>query len=152
MADDKNDPPIQPQNFLGGVTVVNIGDVRVARGLSRRHHSSCPHRQIVYDRQERRIWCQDCERDIEPFDAFTRLTEGYAAAVSKLKAREQVIAEAEKFKIISIAAKSIDRAWRKRNMVPACPHCKNGLFPEDFRKIGTMLGRDYALARLGRKP
>lgn len=144
MATYERDPPIEPQDYIGGVTVIDIGDVRVARGLSRRHHSSCPHRQMVYDQKERRVWCRDCERDVEPFDAFLRLVEGYSAALDKVKNREQVVAEAEAFTIRSIAAKEMDKAWRSRNSVPACPHCGLGLFPEDFKFGPSTLGKDYA--------
>ena len=86
MIDDR-DPPIAPLDYVSGVTVVNIGDVRVARGMSRRHHSSCPHIQLIYDQNERRIWCNDCERDVEAFDAFRGLVERYSSAVADLKQR-----------------------------------------------------------------
>lgn len=142
----ERDPPIEPQNFVSGVTVVDIGDVRVARGLTRRHYSSCPHRQLIYDRQERRVWCKDCERDVEPFDAFLQLIEGYSAALGEVARREEAIKEVEQFKMRSIAAKRMDEAWRSRTMVPACPHCWMGLFPEHFKHGPTMLGRDYAQA------
>jgi hypothetical protein len=52
---DERDPPIEPLDYVGGVAVVVIGDVRVARGMSRRHHSSCPHVQLIYDQKERRL-------------------------------------------------------------------------------------------------
>lgn len=147
MAEDKKDPPIEAQKFLGGVTVVSIGDVRVARGLSRRAHSSCPHINITYDKKERRIWCEDCERDVEPFDAFLRLTEGYDQAVKDVERREIAVAEAEKFQIRSIAAKKMDEAWRHRNMVPACPHCHGGLFPELFKNRVPLVGKNFAEAQ-----
>jgi hypothetical protein len=146
LADDK-DPPIEPQNFLGGVRVVNIGDVRVARGLSRRHHSSCPHVHMIYDNAERRIWCSDCERDVDGFDAFTLLVQGYHQALAAVERREEAIGQVEQFKLRSIAAKKLDEAWRHRNMVPCCPHCRNGLLPEDFKKNIPMLGKDYVEAR-----
>ena len=87
MADDDRDPPIEEPGFIGGVKVVNIGDVRVARGLTRRSSSSCPHKNMVYDQNERRIWCQDCERDVEPFDAFRNTMEQYSKAYDHLMRR-----------------------------------------------------------------
>jgi hypothetical protein len=149
MADER-DPPIEEPGFIGGITVVDIGDVRVSRGLTRRHHASCPHRRLVYDNNERRVWCKDCERDVEPFDAFKSLVEQHASAVDTLRRREKVVADAEKFTMRRIAAKVMDEAWRSRDMVPACPHCSHGLFPEDFRSTPAMISKDYARARLGR--
>lgn len=146
MADDK-DPPIEALEYLSGVRIVNIGDVRVARGMSRRHHSSCPHTNMIYDKDERRIWCPDCERDVDPFDGFILLVAGYHHAVTAVQRREEAVGQVEKFKMRSIAAKKLDEAWRSRNMVPCCPHCQNGLMPEDFKHGVSMLGKDYVAAR-----
>jgi len=150
MSDEK-DPPIEPQDYISGVTVVDIGDLRVARGLSRRPHSACRHSRVVYDKAERRIWCRDCERDVEAFDAYTTLIEQYNRAYDSFVDREKKLQEAEKFQVRSIAAKKIDEAWRSRNMVPACPHCSHGLFPENFKNGMSMMSRDYAQARIDAK-
>ena len=151
MSKDR-DPPIEELGFIVGVKVVNIGDYRVSRGMTRRPFSGCPHRTMSYDTNERRIWCRDCERDVEPFDAFSGLCQEYHEAFAKLQKRFRELEEAEKFQIRSLAAKAIDKAWRKRNMVPACPHCRGGLFPEHFKDgCLTMLGRDYASTLLKRK-
>jgi hypothetical protein len=146
MREDR-DPPIEDPGFLSGVTVVDIGDIRVARGLTRRHSSSCPHRNLVYDDRERRIWCKDCEKDVEAFDAFKQIVSQHSAARGRLERREVKLKEAEAFQVRSLAAKEIDKAWRHRSMVPACPHCGHGLFPEDFKHgCPAMLGREYATA------
>jgi hypothetical protein len=144
---DERDPPIEPQNYVAGFTVVDIGDVRVARGMSRRHHSSCPHSRLVYDNKERRIWCKDCERDVEGFDAFQILAERYGAATRDLERRQKAMDEAETFRIRTIAGKMMDEAWRSHKMVPSCPYCHNGLFPEDFKHGPSMIGKDFARAR-----
>lgn len=147
MVDDR-DPKIEPLEYLHGVKVVDIGDLRVARGMTRRPHSACPHRQLRYDTHERRIWCADCEMNVEAFDAFTIVVEHFSNAEANIARRRLVLEEAEKHNVISLAAKVIDKAWRSHKSVPACPHCHNGLFPEDFKNgIGTSLGRDYAEAR-----
>lgn len=148
MSNDK-DPPIEETG--SGVTVVDIGDIRVARGLSRRHYSSCPHRRLMYDQKERRVWCRECERDVESFDAFTIIVEQYSDAHRQLVRKQAEISEAEQFKMRTIAAKKLDEAWRSRKMVPACPHCSNGLFPDSFKNGMIMLGKDYARARLGKR-
>lgn len=151
MIEDK-DPPIEPQDWRGGVKVVDIGDLRIARGLSRRPRSACEHRRLVYDKSERRIWCHDCESNVDAFDAFLLLVERYSAATDNLNRRQKALTEAEAFQLRTIAAKKMDEAWRSRNMVPACPHCNHGLFPEHFKNGMSMLGKEYAEARLKTKP
>lgn len=147
---ETRDPPIEEQAYLAGVTVVDIGDLRVARGMTRRPTSSCRHRSLVYDGKERRVWCKDCEQTIEAFDAFLLLVERYDSAAKNIETRRERLKEAEQFQARSLAAKEIDKAWRSRNMVPACPHCRNGLFPEDFRSGVAMVDKDFARLRLSR--
>ena len=140
--------PIEEQDFLLGVKVVDIGDYRVARGFSRRAFSTCPHRNMAYDSSERRIWCKDCERDVEPFDAFTMIVGQLHTAHLRLEQRKREIEDAEKHSLRSLAAKAVDKVWRKRGMVPACPACGHGLLPEDFKHgVPSMLSREFAEAK-----
>lgn len=124
-------PPIEPKDFLYGVKVVQIEDLRVAKGMTRRPLSSCKHKQLVYDDTERRIWCQDCEQEVEAFDAFTALVQVFSAGKSELARRKREMAEAESFQIRSRAAKVMDEVWRSTKMAPLCPHCMAAILPED---------------------
>lgn len=147
-----SDAPIEPLEYLGGVKVVDIGDIRVARGMSRRPASACRHFQLRYDASERRIWCADCEQNIEGFDAFELLVGWFDGAAKKLQRRAEELAAAETHQVRSLAARQLDMAWRSRRMVPACPCCGQGLFPEDFKNgIMASLGREYAEAQRRRR-
>jgi Zn finger protein HypA/HybF involved in hydrogenase expression len=139
--------PIEPQDYIGGVSVVDIGDVRVARGLSRRAVTSCRHRKVNYDQKERRIWCQDCEHEVSAFDAFVLLVEEHSSAWAKIRKRERELAEAEAFQVRGRAAKRMDEAWRRRNMAPACPHCHRGILAEDVLRGLSSVGVEFELAR-----
>lgn len=81
--------PIEPQDYIYGVKVVQIEDLRVARGLTRRPLSSCAHKKLVYDHNERRIWCSDYETEVEAFDAFEGLVSRLSAANGRLSAAKQ---------------------------------------------------------------
>ena len=141
------DPPIVEGNYVSGLTVVDIGDARVARGKTRRPFSSCNHGSLVYDEKERRIWCKDCESDVDAFDAFLVLVNRADGHIKYLKDREKRVAEAESFQLRSLAAKALDDVWRRSKMVPACPNCKRGLLPEDFKDgVKTHVGRDFERA------
>lgn len=142
-------PPIVEQDFLFGVNVIDIGDLRVARGLSRRPVTVCKHRPLFYDQKERRIWCKDCETDIEPFDAFMQIVENFSAATKRIERDRQMVEEAKAHNLLRIAAKHIDQLFRSKKMVPACPHCNHGIFPEDVMAMGRV-GREYEQARRNR--
>lgn len=136
---EEKDPPIEAQNFLGGVRVIDFGDIRVARGLSRRPYTGCKHHNLVYDNKERRVWCKDCERDIEPFDAFLSLVENFHAAFGAFERMKQEAEKARAHNIHLIACKELERAWRGRTMAVGCPHCRAGLLPEDFKRGGISM-------------
>ena len=146
---DECTPPIEPQDYIGGVTVIDIGDARVARGLSRRPVSVCNHKNMVYDQNERRIWCKECETNVDGFDAFRILVEYFAAAQAAIVRDQERIEEAVKFNITRIAAKNMEEAFRRKRMVPCCPHCGCGIFPEDTNNL-SMVGREYEAARRAR--
>lgn len=154
MSNDKKDPEIQEQDFLGGVKVVDIGDIRVARGLSRRAYSSCRHAQLVYDKTERRVWCKDCERDVEPFDAFESVVGQFYHAKRHYEALQRQVEEAQAHSMHLIACKNLESVWRGNKMAPACPHCREALLPEDFKTLGLRvsaeLARQKRIAKKGR--
>lgn len=142
--------PIEPQDYLYGVKVVQIEDLRVARGLTRRPLSSCTHKKLVYDNNERRIWCSDCETEVEAFDAFEGLVSRLGAANGRLKSRETALAEAEAFQLRSRAAKVMDEAWRSKKMAPLCPHCSTAILPEDVATGVAQTSKELARAARNR--
>ena len=150
MSEDK-DPPIEEVGFIAGVNVIDIGDLRIARGLSRRPISICAHRPLMYDPRERRIWCKDCETNVDPFDAFVLITENFYHAAVKIERGLAEVEEAKSFSIRSIAAKKIDKIFRSRNMVPACPNCSEGILPEDVARMGR-ISKEWVLAKRRQKP
>lgn len=133
--------PIEPQDYLYGVKVVDIGDARVKRGKSRRTIGNCPHKNMHYDPAERRIWCADCESDVDGFDAFVVLVENFNRQEGRMKAREEKVLEAEQATLVSRAAREMDAQWRKRSTVPLCPHCSTALLPEDVVRGLTLRSR-----------
>lgn len=146
-------PPIDPKDYLYGLTVVDIGDLRVARGKTRQNPSACRHLRLNYDDQERRIYCSDCEQDVDHFDAFITVVHNWRAMTKSLEARRKSIEESEQFTLFTRAAKEIDKAWRKRSQVPCCPSCNAGLLPEDFASgVKATKSADIERAKRKRKP
>ena len=128
---------------------MQVEDLRVARGMTRRPASSCRHKKLVYDEKERRVWCSDCEAEVESFDAFVGIVEVFSGGMSTLKRRQSELAEAEKFQMRSRAAKVMDEAWRSTKMAPLCPHCNTAILPEDV--AGGVASTSKALVAAARK-
>lgn len=147
-----SDAPIDPQDYLYGPKVVQIDDLRVARGLTRRPYSSCRHKSMVYDLNERRVWCRDCETVVDPFDAFMGVVQIWEHASNQHKRRERELAEAEAFSIISRASKVIDTVWRSKRSVPLCPHCHEAILPGDVVGGVSTASRELVEQRRKKKP
>ena len=148
MGRDSKDPPINEQEFLAGVKVVDIGDYRVSRGFSRREYSTCRHSRIVYDQKERRIWCKDCEKNVDAFDAFENIVQHFDRQSKLIKSEKEEINKVKSHSLISIASRVLDQAWRKKKMSPCRPHCKKGLLPDDFKNgVKYSVGTQFEIAR-----
>jgi Zn finger protein HypA/HybF involved in hydrogenase expression len=106
---------------------------------------------LVYDETERRIWCSDCETEVEPFDAFMQLVGVFSSAKSKIDRRMQELAEAEKFAMRSRAAKRMDEYWRSQTMAPLCPHCNGAILPEDVVSGLAQTSKSIEIAARKRK-
>ena len=143
-----SDKPIEPADFRHGVKVVQIGDLRVARGKTRRPRSTCTHPRLTYDADERRIWCGECETEVEAFDAFINIVEHFNAGIENLRKRTEEVQEAEKFSLRSRAAKTMDEYWRSTKTAPCCPHCLQALLPEDVAgKRLRQTGKEFELSK-----
>lgn len=138
--------PIEPQDFAFGVKVVHIEDLRVARGMTRRPVSSCKHLRLVYDEKERRVWCEDCETEVEAFDAFIGVVSRFHQHQANIERRRRELAEAEAFALRTRAAKRMDDYWRSQKMAPMCPHCTRAILPEDVVNGLAQTSKSFELA------
>lgn len=132
MDEPTKTPPVEPQDYLSGVNVVDFGELRVARGMSRRPFRTCNHTSMVYDPRERRIYCEECESDVEPFDAFMAIVERYDSALKKYRKIKDDAIAARAHNLHRIAAKKLEKLWRGKQLLPCCPHCSRGLLPSDM--------------------
>lgn len=134
-------------------TVVDLASVRVRSGRSTTKPSEkCEHRQMTYDLIERRVWCEDCKRTIDNFDAFDVLVRHFAEMEAAAKQKTHRANEAMQASIVSRATKALDHVWRGKKMAPCCPHCRAALLPEDFANgVGSAVSREIEVARRARK-
>lgn len=133
MIDDN--APIEPQDYLYGLKVVELDNIRIARGKTKRSYEKCNHLHMVIDDNERRVFCEDCQMAITAFDGLMALFKNWGRIVESLDRRSEEVRAAEKYSIRRIATKAIDSEFMKAYTVPCCPHCNEGLIPDDFTKI-----------------
>lgn len=118
------------------MSAIVIGESTFKKRL--RQRNPCRHKQLIYDKELQTVHCEDCKEQISPFKALMLVVSGFEETESRLNYRESKVAEAESKTIRLKAAQSIERKWRSRSKVPACPHCHEGLFPEDILHAGSV--------------
>ncbi len=134
---------------MGLGIVVELDGYRLRRGFSRKSVlDRCEHRRLIYSQSERRVTCEDCNRDLEPFTAFMSLVHAYEKMHAAARRQMDAAKKAMEASVISRAAQAVDRVWRGRTMLPCCPHCRRGLAPEDFAGgVKSAVSREMESAR-----
>jgi ribosomal protein S27E len=146
---DKEIPLIhQPGSEPFGQPVIDLAEVRIRMGYSdHKVGAPCKHHALIYNTTERRIWCEDCERTIDSFDAFMTVVGNFHPMINAAKHALKRAKDAEAQTITLRAAKVFDKAWRGNQMAVSCPHCSTGLLPEDFMSGGSQVSAEIERAR-----
>jgi hypothetical protein len=141
MADDEElippaDVEIEPYDDGArafGRPVIDFETIRIQAGRTpfKSREKVCQHNSLVYNDSERRVWCQDCRTTVDPYDAFMRIVMQWHHIQGAINGKLATAKEAMDATLVRRSAKNLDRSWG-RKMAPNCPHCKNGLLPEDF--------------------
>lgn len=132
-----------------GAHIIDLAGVRVRWGRSKQlFHERCKHMNLIYDTTDRRVWCDDCKRTIENFDALMVLIRTYQEMLGEARRMRDAAAAALASTVNRRAVKHLDKAWSGQVMAVGCPHCRGGLLPEDFADgVRSMTSRDLEIAR-----
>lgn len=134
-----------------GSPVIDLAEVRIRFGRAdRKVGIPCAHKNLTYSREERRVWCDDCERTVDTFDALMTVAAHFHKMEYAAQAKMHRATEALKATVTRRAAKVIDKAWSGNQMAIACPHCRTGLLPEDFENGGSQVSAEIERARRNR--
>jgi hypothetical protein len=130
--------------------VVDLAGVRLARGMLKPRQKKCDHLHLIISQSERLIECEDCNRSVDAFDAVMVVMRHMEGMLSEVNGRKRQADEAMVATLHLRGAKAIEQTWR-RSMAPCCPHCRQGILPEDFGSgVGSSISRDLEIARRAR--
>jgi len=111
------------------LNVIQIGEAKLKR--IRKDRGLCSHLNMEYEPTERTVKCLDCDRYFDGFDAFLLLIKQQHNFESNINRKIKELKELEERNLTLKAAKQVETAWRRRKMVPACPHCGVGIHTGD---------------------
>ncbi len=119
--------------------IIEIGDMLIQRKKEKPRFMNdgqgCDHKKIVLDDAGHIVTCSKCGIQLGAYWALKKLTEQYDYWVNRFnQERAEHKEDVKTFRqenIHLIAARTVEKAWRVRDMVPSCPHCHAGILPED---------------------
>jgi ribosomal protein S27E len=128
--------------------IYNIGDFQIelkpdSNGFTFRGDTECQHRNLTYSETGQIVSCKDCKQQVTAWWAFLNLMKQYQRVRDGIEAqRKQLIAEQER-NLTHKAAIKVEDVWRRRKLVPTCPHCAKPILPSDGFG-GSAVGKHYA--------
>lgn len=135
--------------------IFGIDSLRIKRNM--RKICSCENPQYDVDSKNRAVWCQECGAWIDSFDAIMRVAEYGESLEKQLEVLEKQIEELYEKRdqigreILELAEKKprlllfrkLEKDYRGKEMLPVCPHCKEGFFFEDI--VGWVNRKFYGI-------
>lgn len=160
MSDDEKLPPadVEIEPFDDGARafgrpIIDFETIRIQAGRTpfKKRDQICEHNSLVYNDSDRRVWCEDCKSTVDPYDAFMRIVMQWHHIQGSINGKLARASEAMNATLVRRAAKNLDRSWGHK-MAPNCPHCHNGLLPDDFADgIRSSRSRELEEARRSRQ-
>lgn len=113
--------------------IISIGDWKLQQKGKHRYPEpgECDHKHIELDGRGDIVRCMKCGVQLSAFWALEMLASEYNKSLAKLQRDQEALAKAKEADLHLLAARKVEKVWRSRTMVPACPHCGIGVLPED---------------------
>jgi hypothetical protein len=133
--------------------VIQLDQWRVRKEGSRAApvNGLCDHRNLTMDQHGLTVRCDDCQLQLSAYWVLENLVDSYRRARDELARAQQAHLLKARAHIHLPAAQRVETAWRSRHMIPTCPHCSRGIFPEDGFG-GSMVPKAAELARRQKIP
>src|SRR3954470_3702322 len=92
----------------------------------------CQHARTVIDEQAGTVTCRDCEVTLSAFWVLGRVAREENRAFERTRGLRAEADELMNWVPFLRAMRRLEKRWRGRVSLPACPYCHHGLWPEDL--------------------
>jgi len=114
--------------------------------FKQRRAKNCRHLKMLYCTVDRTVECRDCGAYVSPFNAFLSIVKRLDYAWREIRSAQKALQEMKQKSLVLRAAKHLEQQWRKRKFVPACPHCRQAIFPDQALAMRGV-NKDHAAER-----
>lgn len=140
--------------------VVDLGEYRFSHINTKSFlpkPKECQHKQLTLDSNGDVVTCDSCGKQVGTFWALGKMAAHWHEWWQRLQRRGEEASAIEGRQVVLRAALVVEKAWRKKNMAPCCPHCSMAILPEDGFGERASVNKEMEMARrkrakLGSKP
>jgi hypothetical protein len=100
------------------------------------------------DTEHGTVHCANCDQVVSAFHALRVVAFSESRFAQRMKSmREEYKQMRRRLRSTAWlkAARELEAMWRGKKMLPCCPHCRRGLYPEDL--TGLSVSREFEAAR-----
>lgn len=105
---------------------------------------ACQHSRTVIDERAGTVTCRECDATLSAFWVLGRIAREENRVFARIVTLRAEAAALETWVPFLRAMRSLEKRWRGRAMLPACPHCRHGLWPDE---LGSSVSLSLELAQ-----
>lgn len=132
--------------------IIKIGEVEwhdLQRRLTVPKVGQCMHKRLQYIDHGELLKCLDCNEQVTAVWALKHFFTQWQVEKERLDAVRAQIKKDEERLVTHRAALAVQDAWRRKHLVPTCPHCHQGIeVPDGFGRGGAINPKFYKSAPL----
>lgn len=92
----------------------------------------CQHNATVLDERLGTVTCKDCQATLSAFWVLGQIAREENRCFERIHRLRHEAEELQKWVPFLRSMRSLEKRWRGRAMLPVCPHCHRGLWPEEL--------------------
>ena len=104
---------------------------------SKRPKTTCKHERTLIDQIAGTVECRECGEVLSPFHVLLRMAQGERALFDRVRSLQAKADELARYSPHLKTMKELERIWRGRRMIPICPHCGTGIWPQELLAGGS---------------
>lgn len=140
-----NDKQMLDEEITISANVISMSDFSLQR-KPKKPFDSCKHIHMTMDDENHTVECIDCSQPISNYVALKMFIGKWDRLQSRIDRQKTMVSESLEKTLVLRSAQIVEKAWRSKSMVPACPHCHEPIFPTDGF-CGHMINKRVALSR-----
>lgn len=104
----------------------------------------CLHPRTTIDELRGTVECRDCHAPVSAFWVLGQVAREENRCLENIRRLRAEAQELEGWVPFLRAMRKLEKRWRGRATLPACPHCHGGLWPDELERSSVSLSLEIA--------